>query len=331
MPELVLHHYAASPFSEKLRLILGHKKLAWRSVTVPSISPKPDVVALTGGYRKTPFLQIGSHIYCDTALACDVLEHMAPEPALYPAQHKGLARVLAQWADDKLFWAAMAWNLHPEGSAEYDRYLQRQMEAQIESGAATGTLYNNLAWHYVERKMKPAEALAYARKAVEMEPNQSFILDTLGWAHLRNGQYAEALRVFGEVFDRFPYEAQGAASSWRGVMEIAQAPGAAAALRSFCDKTARGADSKTQVRLHAVQAESYRRQGGAGLAQTHWRQTGFTMETNWLVLGPFNNATGMGLYQAFIPEEASQPDLQKEYAGRRGPCRWEPRASFYMN
>lgn len=118
MPELLLHHYASSPFSEKLRLILGHKKLPWRSVTVPSMSPKPDVVALTGGYRKTPFLQIGSHIYCDTALACDVLEHLAPEPALYPAQHKGLARVLAQWADDKLFWAAMAWNFHPTGIAQ---------------------------------------------------------------------------------------------------------------------------------------------------------------------------------------------------------------------
>ena len=118
MAELVLHHYAISPFSEKLRLILGHKKLAWRSVTVPNVMPKPDVLALTGGYRKTPFLQIGSHIYCDTALVCDVLEHLAPEPALYPAQHKGLARVLAQWADDKLFWAAMAWNFHPAGMAQ---------------------------------------------------------------------------------------------------------------------------------------------------------------------------------------------------------------------
>ena len=28
--------------------------------------PKPDVVALTGGYRRTPFLQIGADIYCDT-------------------------------------------------------------------------------------------------------------------------------------------------------------------------------------------------------------------------------------------------------------------------
>lgn len=118
MPDLILHHYASSPFSEKVRLILGYKQLAWKSVVVPNLMPKPDVLALTGGYRKTPFLQIGSHIYCDTALICDVLEHIRPAPTLYPPAHKGMARVLAQWADDKLFWAAMAWNFHPKGMAQ---------------------------------------------------------------------------------------------------------------------------------------------------------------------------------------------------------------------
>ena len=118
MSDLILHHYDSSPFSEKIRLILGHKRLAWKSVRVPLVLPKPDVVALTGGYRKTPFLQIGSHIYCDTALICDVLEHLQPEPALYPSADKGLARVLAQWADERLFWTAMAYNFQPKGAAQ---------------------------------------------------------------------------------------------------------------------------------------------------------------------------------------------------------------------
>ena len=118
MADIVLHHYPSSPFSEKIRLILGYKKLAWKSVIVPSIMPKPDVIALTGGYRKTPFLQIGSDIYCDTALISDVLEHLAPSPTLYPPAHKGMARILAQWADDRLFWTAMAYNLSPKGAAE---------------------------------------------------------------------------------------------------------------------------------------------------------------------------------------------------------------------
>lgn len=115
-PTLILHQYAESPFSEKVRLMLGYKQLPWRAVTVPSILPKPDVTALTGGYRRTPFLQIGADIYCDTALISDVLEHVQPEPALFPPHLKGVARVFAQWADSTLFWAAMAYNLQPRGA-----------------------------------------------------------------------------------------------------------------------------------------------------------------------------------------------------------------------
>ena len=33
MSGLILHHYAASPFSEKMRLIFGFKGLSWQSVT----------------------------------------------------------------------------------------------------------------------------------------------------------------------------------------------------------------------------------------------------------------------------------------------------------
>ena len=118
MADIILHHYQISPFSEKIRLVLGFKQLAWKSVIIPSVMPKPDVVALTGGYRKTPFLQIGSDVYCDSALICDVLEHLAPTPTLYPAADKGLARIVAQWADEKLFWVAMAYNFAPKGTAQ---------------------------------------------------------------------------------------------------------------------------------------------------------------------------------------------------------------------
>ena len=116
-----LHHYPMSPFAEKARLMLGHKRLTWKSVIVPSVAPKPDVVALTGGYRKTPFLQVGNDVFCDTALIADVLEHMAPAPqapSLFPNGQKGLNRVLAQWADNTLFWTAMGYNFQPAGAQQ---------------------------------------------------------------------------------------------------------------------------------------------------------------------------------------------------------------------
>ena len=115
MTDLILHHYTMSPFAEKVRLMLGFKQLPWSSVFIPPVMPKPDVVALTGGYRKTPVLQIGADIYCDTALIARVLERVQPTPSLFPAQAP-LAVPLAQWADSTLFFAAVSWAMQPAGA-----------------------------------------------------------------------------------------------------------------------------------------------------------------------------------------------------------------------
>jgi glutathione S-transferase len=81
----ILHHYEISPYSEKIRLAFGIKSMAWRSVLIPIIMPKPDLTALTGGYRKTPVLQIGADIYCDTKLIVRTLDRLQPDPPLLPA------------------------------------------------------------------------------------------------------------------------------------------------------------------------------------------------------------------------------------------------------
>ena len=172
MSDLILHHYPTSPFSEKIRLILGYKGLAWKSVIIPRIMPKPDVVALTGGYRRTPFLQIGADIYCDTALICDVLEHHAPEPSLYPPTHKGAARVLAQWADSTLFWAAMGYNLSPKGAAAL--FAGQPPEAAQAFAADRGAMRNNMT------SLRPGDATSayrsYLRRLATMLDGQPFLM-----------------------------------------------------------------------------------------------------------------------------------------------------------
>lgn len=117
MEHLIVHHYDGSPFSEKIRLILGFKGLAWRSVRVPVMLPKPDVIGLTGGYRRTPFLQVGGDIYCDTALMAKVIDRGAPAPPLYPTSAGGQQHVLAQWADSALFWSAIPYTMQPAAAA----------------------------------------------------------------------------------------------------------------------------------------------------------------------------------------------------------------------
>ncbi|MHA1538475.1 MAG: glutathione S-transferase family protein [Alphaproteobacteria bacterium] len=105
-PEIILHHYPESPISEKVRLILGLKKLAWRSVVTPMILPKPDLVALTGGYRKAPVMQVGADIYCDTQRIAGELERRYAQPTLFPNASDGLGTALAFWSDRPLFLTA---------------------------------------------------------------------------------------------------------------------------------------------------------------------------------------------------------------------------------
>ena len=97
--ELILHHYDTSPFSEKVRVVLGLKDLPWRSVIIPTIMPKPDLVPLTGGYRRTPVMQIGADIFCDTQVILAEIERRWPMPAM----SEGLDWPVNYWADRLFF------------------------------------------------------------------------------------------------------------------------------------------------------------------------------------------------------------------------------------
>jgi glutathione S-transferase len=106
-PDIILHHYPRSPFSEKVRLAFGLKKLRWHSVVQPRLAPKPELTPLTGGYRRIPVMQIGADIYCDTRCILRELERRAPQPPLYPAGAHGAADIIAAWADRSLFADAL--------------------------------------------------------------------------------------------------------------------------------------------------------------------------------------------------------------------------------
>jgi glutathione S-transferase len=103
--EIILHQYAISPFSEKIRKIFAFKKIAWRSVEQPVIMPKPQLIPLTGGYRRIPVLQIGADVYCDTGIIIRKIEELYPEPTVYPDNCDTTAEIMNQWADRRLFWS----------------------------------------------------------------------------------------------------------------------------------------------------------------------------------------------------------------------------------
>lgn len=112
--DIYLHHYPASLFSEKVRLLLGYLGLPWHSVIIPSIMPRPLLMPLSGGYRKTPVLQIGANVYCDTKVIALGLARHGGDDTLY--RHGFTAHRVADWADTHLFQVTVALNFSPRAA-----------------------------------------------------------------------------------------------------------------------------------------------------------------------------------------------------------------------
>ncbi len=117
MSEIILHEYPESPFSEKVRLLLGYKGLSYHSVTIPIIMPKPFLMPLTGGYRKTPVMQIGRDVYCDSAIICRVIDDIEPDNPIYPDEAIATAGTVAHWTDTFFFKVCVSVAFQPRAAA----------------------------------------------------------------------------------------------------------------------------------------------------------------------------------------------------------------------
>ena len=113
MDELIIHHYPQSPVSEKIRTAMGFKGLAWRSVEQNRFPERPELFAMTGGYRRLPVLQVGADFYCDTQCIFRELERRAPHPTFFPDGRSGLPFALSRWTDEPMFQLAMRVSFAP--------------------------------------------------------------------------------------------------------------------------------------------------------------------------------------------------------------------------
>ncbi len=103
MSTIILHHYPLSPYSEKARLAMGLKGLSWGSVEIPIWTPRPKLTPMTGGYRRTPILQVDAEFYCDTLLILSVLEKLGDSGSLYPDSQAAMARAFGWWFEKGSF------------------------------------------------------------------------------------------------------------------------------------------------------------------------------------------------------------------------------------
>ena len=97
--DLLLHHYETSPYAAKVRYALALKGLSWVSVEIPQVMPKPDLIALTGGYRMTPVLQVGANVFCDSHLITRHIDSLSEQGCLYPDRMLDEILRIEHWAN----------------------------------------------------------------------------------------------------------------------------------------------------------------------------------------------------------------------------------------
>ena len=63
---------------------------------------------LTGGYRRTPVMQIGADIFCDTQIIIREIEARFPSPTLFPGGNAGVPWALGMWTDRPWFQSTVS-------------------------------------------------------------------------------------------------------------------------------------------------------------------------------------------------------------------------------
>lgn len=100
---LELYQFELSQYSEKVRLILDYKGLAYRKIEVTPGTGQWELFRLSG-QRQVPVLKDGKTIISDSTEIARYLDQQYPDRPLFPtdAQQRGLCLLIEEWADESI-------------------------------------------------------------------------------------------------------------------------------------------------------------------------------------------------------------------------------------
>jgi Flp pilus assembly protein TadD len=84
----------------------------------------------------------------------------------------------------------------PKAEADFKKALELYPDQPL--------VLNYLGYSWVDKGLNLEEAFKMLRRAVELRPNDGYIVDSLGWAHYKLGQYAEAARTLEKAISLKP-------------------------------------------------------------------------------------------------------------------------------
>lgn len=100
---LELYQFELSQYSEKVRLILDYKGLAYRKIEVTPGVGQIELFRLTG-QRQVPVLKDGERYIADSTSIAMYLEEKYPEKPILPtdSHRKALSLIMEEWADESI-------------------------------------------------------------------------------------------------------------------------------------------------------------------------------------------------------------------------------------
>jgi tetratricopeptide (TPR) repeat protein len=87
-------------------------------------------------------------------------------------------------------------NQWPKAEADFKKALELNPDQPM--------VLNYLGYSWVDKGLNLEEAFKMLRRAVELQPKDGYIVDSLGWAHFKLGQYQEAAQTLQKAIDLKP-------------------------------------------------------------------------------------------------------------------------------
>ena len=164
-------------------------------------------------YRRTADLQIGLD-YWYAERKSEAIDHLSRATETYPDDIQAYTALADVLAADKQYEkvttalnSAIAlaepiderdWNLFYQRGISFERRdlwdkAEADFKKALELSPDQPQVLNYLGYSWVDKNEHLEEGLDMIRKAVELRPNDGYIIDSLGWAYYRLGRYDEAV------------------------------------------------------------------------------------------------------------------------------------------
>jgi tetratricopeptide (TPR) repeat protein len=82
--------------------------------------------------------------------------------------------------------------------------MESELRRAIAEKPDFAAAYNALGYSFADRNIKLNEAIKLIEKALELSPNDHYMLDSLGWAHFRKGNLDKAIQYLQEAYNINP-------------------------------------------------------------------------------------------------------------------------------